>query len=110
MFRHRKYRGGGVRVRPCVRVVQPQHSDSDECMCLPTGHNPTVTQALGVLAKINTQKTNLGLSSKNVSKLSIFPPYSRRQNCDMKRAPYWGPTILEGSFSLSHICYFLLSA
>jgi hypothetical protein len=88
--------GVGVRVRPCVCVVQPQHSDSDECLCLPTGHNPTVTQVLGMLAKINMQRTNLDLSSKYFSKPSTFPPYSRRRNCDMKQAPYWGPTILEG--------------
>jgi hypothetical protein len=113
MFRHRKHHpgeGGGVRVRPCVCVVQPQHSDSDECMCLPTGHNPTATQALGVLAKINMQMVNLDPSSKKFSKLSKFLPYSRRQNCDMKQAPYWGSTILEGPVSLNHICCFLLSA
>jgi hypothetical protein len=102
--------GRGVRVRPCVCVVRPQHSDLDECMRLPTGHNPTVTQALGVLAKINMHRTNLGLSSKYFSKLSTFPPYSRRQNCEIKQAPYWGPTIVEGPVSLNHICCSLLSA
>jgi hypothetical protein len=59
---------GGCRVRPCACVVQPQHPDSVECMCLPTGHNPTVSQALGVLAKINMQKKNLDLSFKTFFK------------------------------------------
>jgi hypothetical protein len=51
----------GEGVTPYVCVVQLQHSDSDECMCLPTGHNPKVTQASRVFAEINMQRANLGL-------------------------------------------------